>query len=97
MRSTAELRIDLATLMPVLQAQFGVRALSIFGSYARGEQTPESDLDLLVEFEQTPGLLRFVELSHLLEDQLGVRVDLATPPMIGPHIAPQVTCGLIGV
>ena len=57
-----------------------VRSLAIFGSFARGEQTPESDLDVLVDFDVPPGGIAFVGLATLLENRLGLPVDLATRP-----------------
>ena len=95
--STDQIRARLASLLPELREQYSVRTLSIFGSYARGEQTAESDLDLLVEFEKTPGLLAFVNMQHRLEDHLGVRVDLATRPMIGPRLQSRVQADLVAV
>lgn len=53
--------------------------LGICGSYVWGEQTDESDLDLLVTFTETPGLIEFVGLEHHLEDALELSVDLGTP------------------
>ncbi len=94
---TATVRARLAALLPDVRTRYGVRALSIFGSYARGEQTPESDLDLLVDFERTPGLLAFVGLAQLLEDRLGLPVDLATRPMIGDPLAASVAADLVPV
>lgn len=94
---TDEIRARLAALMPELRERYGVRSLSIFGSYARGEQTAESDLDLLVEFDRAPGMLAFVGLAQLIEDRLGLSVDLATRPMIGPRLAPGVQADLVGV
>jgi predicted nucleotidyltransferase len=55
---------------------YGVLALSVFGSVARGQARPDSDIDLLVEFERPIGLFRFVGLQQLLEGILGRRVDL---------------------
>ena len=95
--STDEIRARLASLLPELREQYSVRTLSIFGSYARGEQTVESDLDLLVEFEKVPGLLAFVNLQYRLEDRLGVSVDLATRPMIGPRLEPGVQADLVTI
>ena len=95
--STDAVRSRLAALMPELRQQHGVRSLALFGSYARGEQTAQSDLDLLVEFDRTPGLLGFVALAQALEDQLGLRVDLATRPMVGPRLAPHVQADLLAV
>lgn len=71
--------------------RLGVRRLALFGSVERDEAGPESDIDLLVEFE--PGLKsydNFLGVSDLLEDLLGRRVELVTTealsPFIGPHI-----------
>jgi predicted nucleotidyltransferase len=95
--STEEVRRRLAALLPELRTRYGVGALAIFGSYARGEQTPESDLDLLVEFERVPGMLGFVGLALDLEQALGLKVDLATRPMLKPRIAPRILADLMPV
>jgi predicted nucleotidyltransferase len=59
--------------------EFGVKRLAIFGSVARDEAGPESDVDLLVEFDGRPvGLFEVVDLQHYLEDLLGCKVDLGT-------------------
>ncbi len=59
--------------------EFGVKRLAIFGSVARDEAGPESDVDLLVEFDDRPvGLFEFVDLQHYLEELLGCKVDLGT-------------------
>jgi uncharacterized protein len=63
---------------PSLQ-EFKVKSLLIFGSVARDEANTESDVDLLVEFEQTIGLFTFVRLQRYLEKILGCKVDLGTP------------------
>lgn len=57
-------------------AAYGVRSMALFGSVARNEATPESDVDILVEFEQPIGLFEFVRLQMELEAILGVSVDL---------------------
>lgn len=74
----------------------GARRLALFGSVARGEARPDSDVDLLVEF--APGQKsfdRFVALSELLEGVLEHRVELVTTeslsPYIGPHILAEAT------
>lgn len=59
--------------------EFGVKRLAIFGSVARDEAGPESDVDILVEFDDRPiGLFEFVGVQHYLEDILGSSVDLVT-------------------
>ena len=52
--------------------------IGIFGSYARGEQRNDSDLDILITFKDKISLLRLVQLQQSLSDQLGVAVDLVT-------------------
>lgn len=69
----------------------GVRTLQLFGSFARGEAGPGSDVDLLVEFE--PGEKtwdHFLELSLLLEELLGRRVELLTRESLSPYIGPRI-------
>jgi hypothetical protein len=60
-----------------LRERFHVKSLWIFGSRARGDYRPDSDLDILVEFDQPIGL-EFVSLHDLLEEWLGVKVDLVS-------------------
>jgi uncharacterized protein len=74
---------------------FGVRRIGLFGSFVRGEQREESDIDLLVEFD--PGKKTFdafMNLSFFLEELLSHRVELVTieslSPYIGPHILKEV-------
>jgi predicted nucleotidyltransferase len=85
-----EIRWKLREQMPDLKARFGVRTLELFGSYVRHENQPESDLDLLVTFERTPGLLRFIELENHLGDLLGLKVDLVLKDALKPRIGRQV-------
>lgn len=67
-----------------LERDYKVKSLAIFGSYARGEQTGESDIDILVEFKEPVGLL-FVHLADYLQEILGLPVDLVTPDAIKPN------------
>jgi len=63
--------------------EFKIRQMGIFGSYAREEQTPNSDLDILVDFDVIPGL-EFVDLADLLEEIVGEKVDLVSKGAIRP-------------
>lgn len=56
-----------------------VKSLAVFGSVARDEARPDSDVDVLVELERPVGLFGFVEIQQYLERLLGRRVDLTTP------------------
>jgi predicted nucleotidyltransferase len=69
----------------------GAESLRLFGSFARGEQRPDSDLDLLVAF--APGEKtydRFLALSLLLEGITGRRVELVTTEALSPYIGPKI-------
>jgi predicted nucleotidyltransferase len=73
----------------------GVKRMGLFGSFVRNEQTPESDIDLLVQFEpEKKNFDNFIQLSALLEDLLQRHVELVTTealsPYIGPHIMSEV-------
>jgi len=57
--------------------KYPIKSLAIFGSYARNEQGPESDLDLMVEFHSRIGS-EFIELTDDLEEILGIKVDLVS-------------------
>ena len=73
-----------------LQA-LGVKRLGLFGSFAREEQKPASDIDLLVEFQ--PGKKtfdNFMELSFLLEELLQRRVELVTTESLSPYLGPHI-------
>jgi uncharacterized protein len=75
---------------PEIKKKYSVSYLGIFGSYVRGEQTIESDLDILVEFDEKPGLFEYIELEDYLSDLLGVKVDLVTRTGLKPNIGKRV-------
>lgn len=62
----------------------GVKSLAVFGSLARGEAAPDSDIDILVEFSRPVGLFEFIRLKLYLEELTGRRVDLVTPDALRP-------------
>lgn len=78
MKTLDEIREILSLHKSVLREQFGVRNLAVFGSYAREEATPLSDVDILVEFERPIGW-EIVDLHDYLEAILETKVDLTTP------------------
>jgi len=80
--------------LPRLRDQYAIQTLALFGSYVRGEQKRGSDLDILVEFTEAPGMFRFLELERDLSHLLGVPVDLvqkeALKPAIGKRIMKEI-------
>jgi len=73
-----------------LSTDFGVSRIGVFGSYARGEQERNSDIDVLVEFDRAVNLFEFSRLKTYLTDQLGIRVDLVTPGALKPLIKDEI-------
>jgi len=81
----------LKALLPGLRDRYGVISLGVFGSYVRGEQTPDSDLDLLVEFDHRPlTLLQFIALEYELSDELHIKVDLVEKSVLKPKIGERI-------
>lgn len=76
--------------LPRLRKDFSVRSFGLFGSYVRGEQSPQSDVDLLVEFDQVPGLLTFLALEEELSRILNHPVDLVTRDSLKPAIGQRI-------
>ena len=70
--------------------RFHVKSLALFGSVARDEAGPESDLDLLLEFEGSATFDLYMGLKHFLEDLLGCRVDLVMSKALKPRMRPHV-------
>ncbi|HET9169746.1 MAG TPA: nucleotidyltransferase family protein [Actinospica sp.] len=83
--------------LPELRGRYAIQSLGVFGSWARGEQGPASDLDVLVEFSETPGLIRYVELQQELSDLLGIRVDLVMRRALRPRIGRRIIAETIPV
>jgi len=70
--------------------KWGVKSLALFGSTVRGDLRPESDVDILVEFEGPATFDRYLELKFYLETLLGRSVDLVTPRALKPLMRPYV-------
>ncbi len=75
-----------------IKEKYHVTELGVFGSYVRGENTEESDVDILVEFEDDAeiGLLKFLELECYLSDLLNKKVDLVQKSALKPNIGKQI-------
>ena len=70
--------------------RFGVSSLSIFGSVARGDARPDSDVDILVEFNRPIGVFEFLDLKEFLESILDQKVDLAMPDSLKQQLRDQI-------
>jgi len=79
MKTLDEIKETLQAEKLYLADKYGVVEIGLFGSYVRGEQRPDSDLDILIELEDPPriSLLGLVNLENYLSDLLGVQVQVA--------------------
>lgn len=90
-KSLTEITRTIQNALPELRQQYGVRDLWLFGSYVRAEQDGESDLDILVTFDNPHlTLLEFIQLEYELSDLLGVKVDLVERDTLKPDIGKRI-------
>ena len=87
---------ELAQLKPEIARRFSVKRIGVFGSFARGEETAESDVDILVSLEE-PTFDRYMDLNFLLEDSLGRPVDLVMEETLKARLRPVVERDVIYV
>ena len=73
-----------------IATKHGARNLRIFGSFARGEEQPDSDIDLLVEMERDRSLLDIIAIKHDLEDLIHRKVDVVTANAISPYLREKI-------
>jgi len=83
---TAEEREELFRKISSFLKKHGATRVSVFGSYVRGEEGPESDIDVLVEFAERKSLLTLVNIELELSDYLGIKVDLLTENSISSYL-----------
>jgi len=71
--------------------KFGVKKVGLFGSFVRNSQTPDSDIDILVEFERDKKTFdNFMQLSFVLDQALPYPVELVTKESLSPYLAPKI-------
>lgn len=92
MDTLEEIKAELRRLKPEIESRYPLRLLSIFGSFARGEQTPDSDVDVLAEKRlERLSLFDVLEAQDRLAKSLGRRVDLRLVTEIKPRILGYIT------
>lgn len=70
--------------------QYGIKRISVFGSYARGDATTESDIDLIVEFPESTSLLDHVGMEIELSELLNKKIDILSQNGISPYIKEKI-------
>ena len=96
-RSLEDIRRTLRDRMPDLTERHKIKSLGIFGSFVRGEAKSTSDVDLLVEFSETPDIFKFMDLEDDLAALLGRKVDLVTKPALKGNRGNRILCEVVQV
>jgi uncharacterized protein len=91
LRAESEMKLDLpvAEILRVAH-EHGATSVRVFGSRARGDSTPDSDLDLLVRLDPKRSLLDLIAIQQDLEDLLGCKVDVVTENGLSPYIRERI-------
>jgi predicted nucleotidyltransferase len=97
MKTLTEIKQILEAQKEHLAAEYGVTIVGVFGSYVRGEQRRDSDVDILIELERPPriSLIGLVELEHYLSDVLGVKADVAIKENLRKRIGERILSEVI--
>lgn len=95
MKTKEEILQLLAQQKPWLLETYQIARLGIFGSYARGQQTETSDLDILVDYVHPPTLWKLVELKDYLSQLVALNVDLVTINGLKPRLRDQILSEVI--
>lgn len=95
MKTQAKVLQVLTQQKPLLLETYRLTRLGIFGSYARGEQTEESDIDVLVDYEKAPTLWRLIELRDYLSELFAIKVDVVTRNGLKARIRERVLAEVI--
>jgi len=66
--------------------KYNIKSMGVFGSYARGEESSDSDVDILVEYSITPDFFKFLDLEDELSEIFNKKIDLVTKPALKPLI-----------
>jgi uncharacterized protein len=90
-----EYRAKLQAHFPDLADRYRLSSLAFFGSRVRGDERPDSDLDVLARFQETPSLFTILALENELSDLLGIKVDLVLHNSLRPAVARQVLSELV--
>jgi predicted nucleotidyltransferase len=84
MRNLSSIKAALKSLKPELESKFHVKSIGIFGSAVRNDFTPESDIDLIVDFDKPVGI-SFIDLADFIEKKMNSKIDLVSLKGIKPQ------------
>ena len=96
-KKLAEIKESLSQYKSIMREKYKVRELGIFGSYVRGEQHYDSDVDVLIDYLEAPELIERLELENELSDLLGMRVDVVSKNALKPRFRERILSEVVYV
>lgn len=90
MKKLDEIKNILTAHRDALEKKYKVKTIGVFGSYVRGKPKKRSDVDILVEYTETPDFFEFLDLEEYLSDILEIKVDLVTKDALKPYISKRI-------
>ena len=90
MKTRQEIFEILSKHLPAIRNEYHVERIGVFGSSIRNEQTPSSDIDILVDFSTAIGMVKFIQLENNLQTLLGAKVDLVSSQALKKYIGQQI-------
>jgi hypothetical protein len=98
MKTFKEVQDFFSGYKPILLEKYKwLSELGIFGSYVRGEQNEESDVDVLVDYTEAPDLIELIDLENYLSDNLGMKVDVVTKNGLKPRLKERILSEVVYV
>lgn len=76
---------------------FGAKEIILFGSYARGDNNPDSDIDVIVEFNEIKGLFEKARIIRTVEEKTGLKIDILSKDFINPYLKPYIERDMITI
>lgn len=98
MKTLEEIKALLSQSKPIILEKYNwVIEIGIFGSYVRGEQNEDSDVDILIDYSKAPSLFRLLELENYLTEKLGIQTDVITKNGLKPWVKERILSEVIYV
>ena len=97
MKTLDEIKEILREHKDAIEKEFKAEIIGVFGSYVRGEEKLESDIDILVRFKEGATLFDLVGLAEFLEEKLGIRADVVSERALRPELKEQILKEVVAV
>jgi uncharacterized protein len=95
MKTLTEIKEAIKTYKPLIKDKYQVSKIGIFGSYLQEKSKIKNDLDILVDYEESPDLWELIDLENYLSEQLQIKVDLVTIDGLKPRFKEQILSEVI--